>query len=116
QALRAQDDEQDARGDQAAQRDDHRRAEPVEGVLDQEIGAAPDQGQRAEKRGVASGHAASVKPKGCKRKCVSVLRAIRNTYASVFEEDADDFGEYVELSDGLEDDESDFFSACLASF
>src|SRR5262249_26271213 len=49
-------DEQHGGGEQAAGRDDHGRAEPVQRVLDQQVGAAPDGGQRGEQGGMASGH------------------------------------------------------------
>src|SRR5262249_2800967 len=57
-AGRLQRDEQHAGGEQAAERDDRRRAEAVERVLDQQVRAAPDGGERGEKADLACVHAA----------------------------------------------------------
>ena len=53
----AQRDEQHERGERGAAPHDHRRAEVLERVLDQQVRAAPDRGERSEQSDLAGRHA-----------------------------------------------------------
>ena len=56
----AQRDQQHERGERGARPHDHRRAEVLERVLDQQVGAAPDRRERGEQSDLAGRHATSV--------------------------------------------------------